>query len=256
MTYQCLYCSNAYEIKLNYDRHRFICMFKHKSKSQKQNDLENIEPKLTETERDKLIRSMFLKIQKMDTVIHHLKEDIDKLKKKQKINILEFLNSENGIVPILPLKEWIYQIDVSISHLIKAFETDLIQGMMECLKQAIIISPNIPFCSFIQKNKTLFVYRIPIISTSNSKPKPRWEIMNHDEMKKLLVILAYRFLQIFMQWKEENYFPEEKEWQEKMMIYTKKITDICENTQNTRAHRILDWFINYIQRNFVEYEII
>jgi disulfide oxidoreductase YuzD len=39
------------------------------------------------------------------------------------------------------------------------------------------------------------------------------------------------------------------------MIYSKKVMcqDICENT---RAHRILDWLISAIQRNFVEYEIV
>jgi hypothetical protein len=231
-------------------------MFKHKSNAQKQKELETIEPKLTESERDKLIRSMFYKIQKMDVTIKELKKEMIVLKKKQRINILEHLNSENGIIPSLSLKEWIYAIDVSISHLIKVFETDLIQGMMECLKQAILVSPNIPFCSFIQKNKTLFVYRIPCTSTStSSSSSARWEIMTHDDMKKTLNLLSFRFLQIFIQWKQTNYYPDNEEWQEKVMIYSKKVMcqDICENT---RAHRILDWLITAIQRNFVEYEII
>jgi hypothetical protein len=232
-------------------------MFKHKSNSQKQKELETIEPKLTESERDKLIRSMFYKIQKMDITIKELKKEMIVLKKKQRINILEHLNSENGIIPCLTLKEWIFAIDVSISHLIKVFETDLIQGMIECLKQAILVSPNIPFCSFIQKNKTLFVYRIntsSMSSTSDTDIK-KWEIMTHDEMKKTLNLLSFRFLQIFIQWKQTNYFPDNEEWQEKVMIYSKKVMcqDICENT---RAHRILDWLITAIQRNFVEYEIV
>lgn len=249
MAYQCKYCDNhSFESKLMYERHMLICMFKHKSKSQKQKELETIEPKLTESERDKLIRNMFFKIQRMDMTIQQLKDDVLKLKKKQKINLLEYLNSENGIIPILVLKEWIYHIDVSMSHLIKVFETDLVQGMMECLKQAILISPNIPFCSFIQKNKTLFVYR----SITN---ETKWEIITHNEMKKVLNLLSFRFLQTFIQWKQENRFPDNEEWQEKMMIYSKKVMgqDMCENT---RAHRIQDWLINTIQRNFVEYEIV
>jgi len=255
-TYHCKYCDNhSFDCKLNYERHMLICMFKHKSNAQKQKELETIEPKLTESERDKLIRSMFYKIQKMDVTIKELKKEMIVLKKKQRINILEHLNSENGIIPSLSLKEWIYAIDVSISHLIKVFETDLIQGMMECLKQAILVSPNIPFCSFIQKNKTLFVYRIPCTSTSTSSSTARWEIMTHDDMKKTLNLLSFRFLQIFIQWKQTNYYPDNEEWQEKVMIYSKKVMcqDICENT---RAHRILDWLISAIQRNFVEYEIV
>ena len=251
MAYICKYCDNhSFECKLTYERHMLICMFRHKSKSQKQKELETIEPKLTDYERDKLIRSMMFKMQKMENTIKDLKIDIVKLKKKQKINILEHLNSENGILPTLSLKDWIYHIDVSISHLIKVFETDLIQGIIECLKQAILISPNIPFCSFLQKNKTLFVYRICSTSTS-----AKWEIMTHDDMKKMLNLLSFRFLQVFIQWKQDNYYPDNEEWQEKTMIYSKKIMgqDICENT---RAHRILDWLISNIERNFVEYEII
>lgn len=252
MTYVCKYCDNhTFDSKLNYERHMLICMFKHKSKSQKQKELESIEPKLTESERDRLIRCMFLKMQKMETTIKELKNDMIILKKKQRINILEHLNSENGILPSLSLKDWIKHIDVSVSHLIKVFETDLVQGIIECLKQAILISPNIPFCSFIQKNKTLFVYRIPASSNAGAK----WEIMTHDDMKKAFNLLAFRFLQVFIKWKQDNYFPDNVEWQEKIMIYSKKIMgqDICENT---RAHRILDWLISNIQRNFVEYEII
>ena len=255
MTYLCKYCDNhTFDSKLNYERHMLICMFKHKSKSQKQKELESIEPKLTDSERDRLIRSMLLKIQKMDNTIKELKNDVVILKKKQRINILEHLNSENGILPSLSLKDWIYHIDVSVSHLIKVFETDLIQGIIECLKQAILISPNIPLCSFIQKNKTLFVYRISSASSATNIII-RWEIMTHDEMKKALNLLAFRFLQVFIQWKQDNYFPDNEEWQEKIMIYSKKIMgqDICENT---RAHRVLDWLITTIQRNFVEYEII
>jgi hypothetical protein len=244
-------------------------MFKHKSNSQKKKELEMIEPKLTESERDKLIINMFYKIKRMDIIIKELKEDIVKLKKNKKINILEHLNSENGIIPLLPLKEWIFNIDINVTHLFKVFETDLVQGIIECLKQAILMHPNIPFCSFIQRNKTLFVYRIPLTSIlSTSSPAssseldteekellPKWEIINHDEIKKVLNWLSFRFLQIFVQWKQDNYIPDNEEWQEKSMIYLKNVMgqDICENT---RAHRIQDWLINTIQRNFIEYEIV
>lgn len=272
MTYQCKYCDNrSFECKLTYEKHMMICMFKHKSNSQKQKELEMIEPKLTESERDKLIRNMFFKIKRMDMVIKELKDDIVKLKKNKKINILEHLNSENGIIPLLPLKEWIFSIEINITHLIKVFETDLVQGIIHCLKQAILMHPNVPFCSFIQRNKTLFVYRVPLIgithytSASSSSSSelgteekvllPKWEIINHDEMKKALNLLSFRFLQLFIQWKQDNYIPDNQEWQEKTMIYSKKIMgqDICENT---RAHRIQDWLINTIQRNFIEYEIV
>ena len=272
MTYCCKYCDNrSFECKLTYDKHMLICMFKHKSASQKQKELETIEPKLTEYERDKLIRNMFYTIKKMAIEIKELKTEVVKLKKNKKINILEHLNSENGIIPLLPLKEWIFQIDITKTHLLKVFETDLVRGMIECLKQTILISPNIPFCSFIQRNKTLFVYRTPIsgpssYSSSSSETAesgsgsgivsiPKWEIINHDEMKKALNLLSFRFLQLFIQWKQDNYIPDNQEWQEKTMIYSKKVMgqDICENT---RAHRIQDWLITTIQRNFVEYEII
>lgn len=270
MAYLCKYCDNrSFECKLTYEKHMLICMFKHKSNSQKRKELETIEPKLTEYERDKLIRNMFYKIKKMEITIKELKDDIVKLKKNKKINILEHLNSENGIIPILPLKEWIFNIDINQTHLFKVFETDLVQGIIDCLKQAILIHPNIPFCSFIQKNKTLFVYRIPLnisgsfpssassseFGTEEKELLPKWEIINHDEMKKALNLLSFRFLQIFIKWKQDNYIPYNEEWQEKTMIYSKKIMgqDICENT---RAHRIQDWLINTIQRNFIEYEIV
>ena len=262
MAYLCKYCDNrSFECKLTYEKHMLICMFKHKSNSQKRKELETIEPKLTESERDKLIRNMFYKIKKMDIIIKELKDDIVKLKKNKKINILEHLNSENGIIPVLPLKKWIYNIDINQNHLFKVFETDLVQGIIDCLKQAILIHPNIPFCSFIQKNKTLFVYRVSSSPSSSEECVDekellsKWEIINHDEMKKALNLLSFRFLQIFIKWKQDNYIPDNEEWQEKTMIYSKKIMgqDICENT---RAHRIQDWLINTIQRNFIEYEIV
>ena len=67
----------------------------------------------------------------------------------------------------------------------------------------------------------------------------------------MLNLLSFRFLHVFLQWKRDNYYPDNQEWQEKTMIYSKKIVgqDIC-------AQRIFDWLILNIQRNFVEYEII
>jgi len=84
MTYLCKYCDNhSFECKLSYERHMLICMFKHKSQKQKQKELETIEPKLTDTERDKLIRNMFYKMQKMEKTITDLKNDVIKLKKNK-----------------------------------------------------------------------------------------------------------------------------------------------------------------------------
>ena len=252
MTYTCEYCSQySFEIKNNYNKHIVQCQLTHKSQKEKQNTIESISPKLTPTELNRIVLQLVYKNEKLEKRLKKAEEAIANLRKREKITILQTLNSDSFIKPEKTLKEWIQSITISISHLEMAFQTDLIQGIQLCIKEAILESDitQLPFCAFIQRPKHLFMFQESETQTIDR----RWKMVSCDEMQKINNILSYRFLRAYLHMNNttirEKYADiSDIEWKEKDMLFTTKIMgqDIPENM---RSRKLQDYFIQLVQRD-------
>lgn len=247
MTHQCIICSATFGNKYYYSRHELMCRFMYKSKHEKRDDIESIDTKLTETQKDKLLSNLLYDFEKMKSEFDKMKEDVRLLKRKQKVSLEKWLNSPSGPIPQKTWRDWVLSIPVLNSHLELVFKNDLFVGMIECLKNAIDSYTEIlPICAFHQKQKTLYYYNYREKTQVN-----KWEILDNEEMKKILNLLNHRFLQLFLKYEPTQL----EQWSENEMMYSRKVMgkDMCENT---RSSRIQEWLYSTLKRNFVEIEIL
>jgi hypothetical protein len=152
------------------------------------------------------------------------------------------------------MKEWITEIPIRNSHLEKVFQADLVEGMIYSMRDHITRDDVLPFMAFEQKPKTIFGFHKSVDSILET---PKWEMLDFDEMKKIWRLFAYRFLQKFLIWQEENQemIQSSEEWKETHMLYLQKIMGE-NNCENHRSRKLQEWLYSYIYKKFVEVEII
>jgi len=274
MTYECTICNAcSFELKENYDRHRFLCIFKHKSKKEKTKMVERIPMKLTETDIYSLVGQLIYKNEVLEKRLSSVEEELAKIRRKQRISILSWLNSSFGYHPSVTFKEWIKRLPIHIQYIEVALKTDLLQGMVLCMKDAIFHSKivDLPFCAFHQKNKQLYIFQ-ESVSSESGEVERKWSILANDDMLPIVSILSQLFLRHYLQWKtifipyscspfpfseekEQEREREDEERKEKELSYLTKITgnDIC-NT--VKCRKIVEMLITMIQRDFNEIEIV
>lgn len=256
MSHPCIYCNKSYNIKYYFERHTLLCEFLHKSKSEKQMEIEPASPSLTDTQSNKLIIQMMYEFEKMKTKMKKMEDKIRLLERKQKIHLEQWLNSPSGPVPIQTLRELFQTIPITIEHLETIFKSDLLSAMLLCLKEALesMDIDGIPCCAFIQKPNILYFYDIREKSI-NTPSNPKWSILSKDDIISVLSILSYRFLQLFLRYSNEPRPTYSRTWSENEMIYSRKVMG-KESCETTRVNCIKEYLYNTLKQNFVEIEII
>lgn len=270
MTYECTIChACSFELKETYDRHRFLCIFKHKSKKEKTKMIERIPMKLTETDIYSLVAQLIYKNEEQEKRLSTVENELAKIRRKQRISILSWLNSSFGYHPTVTFKEWIKRLPINVQYIEMVLKTDLLQGMVLCLKDAIFHSKivDLPFCAFHQKNKQLYIYQESVSSESGEKER-KWTILSNDEMLPIVSILSQLFLRHYLQWKmvfipyssssflsEQEKEREETERKEKELSYLTKITGNDIN-DIVKCRKMVETLISMVQRDFNEIEIV
>lgn len=265
MVYECTICNAcSFELKENYDRHRFLCIFKHKSKKEKQKMIERIPIKLTETDTYQLVLQLVYKCETLEKRLISVEDELAKIRRKQRISILSWLNSSFGYRPPVIFKEWIKGLPIHTTHIEMALKMDLVQGMVLCLKDAIFHSKiiDLPFCAFHQKQKNLYIYQEMYSDVENKdeeKPEDtrKWIVISNEDMLKTIHLLSQLFLRHYLQCSESflSKSASENDRKENELTYLKKITgnDVGDVA---KCRKIIDTLINMVQRDFNEIEIV
>ena len=268
MTYECTIChACSFELKDNYDRHRFMCIFKHKPKKEKIKMVERIPMKLTETDIYSLVAQLIYKNEEQEKRLAVVENELAKIRRKQRISILSWLNSSFGYSPSVTFKDWIKRLPINVQYIEMALKTDLLQGMVLCLKDAIFHSKivDLPFCAFHQKNKQLYIFQE---IENNGEVERKWSILSNDEMLPIVSSLSQLFLRHYLQWKtvfipysscsflsEQEKEREEEERKEKELFYLTKITGNDIN-DTAKCRKMVETLISMVQRDFNEIEIV
>ena len=231
-SYRCSLCMIPFRTKYYFDKHFVFCKgFLHKPAKEHYAELESIDTELTTGQMSKLLRNLLYEFQKINKELGEVKVELGKLKKKQKTNIIKWLNSSLGPKPnAKTAKDWVRELSVSTFYIEKVLEDDLPSGMVAFLRDA-IMDPNIissggaPISAFEQNTKTLYGYKTD-----------KWEVMNRDDFVIVVRILSQKFSVSFSEWMDEN---EEDcslryrdRWEEVKLQYFKKICggEMCEKT--------------------------
>ena len=90
----CMYCNRTFSCKTALNKHKFgSCLWLHTSRREKLDEIDAFEPSMTDKQRDTMIRHLLLQMTKMNEKIGAMQKEITYLKQKQKISILNHLNS-------------------------------------------------------------------------------------------------------------------------------------------------------------------
>lgn len=215
--YQCAFCKREYKEKFNYDRHTVCCEFLCKTRREQLNDIDKIEKIPTQKE-------MFMLIQELALRNEKLEKEITKLKhvQKQKINILEWLNSTYSSKPNIVFMDWVLQVVYSeINNILEiVYQTNLSNGLIKLFENIITIDNinTIPIRAYENKTNVFYIY-------TKTLHKFEWKIISNDEFNRILSKICHQFI---VQFKNNWFIPNETK---------------IENDENYK-----DMYINYYQR--------
>jgi hypothetical protein len=198
--------------------------------------------------------------------LHHLEQRVNVLEKensslkngmvlKRKIDVLEWLNDELEIVPMMTFQKWILslQYDKSIQTV---FREGLITGIIELLDIGINDvslkdSSYLPLRVFYQKQNLFYIYDI---DDTNQDKETKWLLLSNTDLDKWITIICNKFLAEFHKWFKEN--EEMIQINEKMndtyVLYFKRTLGDKRITEELRNQRVKQHIIKSIKQGHKE----
>ena len=252
--YSCVHCQRNYQRKLYFDRHVIACEFLSKSKREHTIEFEELADTPSVRELYAIIMGLASKCKQLETKL----DAVSKWTRitKQKLNIVEWLNTNHRAPEMQDYDAWFNEIKVEPQHLHQLFETDYVQGVMAFLKERLPSPENNnnkddvrPLRAFTSKENAFYIYR----QTEN-----QWLNLDLAAFNKLMYLLDKLFMGEFIKWQNANKhkissddFPE---------IYSNNMKKIMggNNTREQLYSRIKKELYMYIRSdppNIMEYEV-
>ena len=216
----CTWCGKGYKTRVNLDKHVILCELIHKSSkkhgSNKNSDLNEIGDDLPSS---KKMYQMLLELGYKYSKLEEKMEEVNKfiVKKKQKINVVEWLNS--NITPSLVFENLIDQIKINDSDIEFLFENnflDMINGVLSRFVYNGESSNNlIPLFAFSQKANVFYAF-VKLNNNNNTKCSDDkcsddkcsddkccgiWIELSKDQLMKFLMRIQMKVSKAFCEWK-------------------------------------------------------
>ena len=240
-----LYCHRDYQRKVYFDRHVVACQFL--SKSNKERDLELEELADTPSTRDlyKIVMELAAKCNQLETQLKEVTKWASI--KKQKLNIIDWLNENNKGVSRTSFNDVLKAITITQDDLSILFETDYTGGVMHVLKRHLSNSDSSPLCAFTSKENVFYVFM-----------EKEWVLCNNECYTKLMHLLDKQFMGAFIQWQTENKHKGSSD--DFAMLYSKNMKKVMggaftRDQLYSRIKKELYTLIRSDPPNILEYEI-
>jgi hypothetical protein len=254
--YQCCFCKREYKEKFNYDRHKVCCEFLCKSRREQLNELDQIEKLPTQKEMYMLIQELALRNEKLEKEIAKLKQV-----QKQKINILEWLNSPNNPNnPMMHFNEWISKVVFpEIKNLLEiVYQTNLSTGLMNLFQNIIKMDDlnKLPIRAYENKSNTFYIFQ-------EKEGGFEWKIITNDEFNKILSKISHQFI---VQFKNNWFIPNQEKiehdenYKDMYVNYYKSILGgnerISDESRNQKIRQFIYSIIKQNIKSIVEYDFM
>ena len=190
MVYTCKTCQKEYKSKESFLRHENFCEMIHKSKREKDKELEDFDTIPTIKDLFNITKELIVKYEKLQKDHNNLKQLV--YKKQKKINVIDWLN--NNITNIENFDKWYNNLNFKIDHLEFIFNFGNIDGLIEILNIIITDKNIIPIKCFGEKENTFYIY------TQNHN----WRIITNDELILFIKTLNKNITNLFGIWQENN----------------------------------------------------
>lgn len=191
----CVYCGKTYKLRTNVDKHMTLCELIYKSKKtgfivEEEDDIPSL----------KKMYKMLLELGKKYNTLEEKVDEINKfvIKKKKKINVLEWLNANKHPLLIFDkLHETIIINDEDIIYLLNNSFNDTLNGIFN--RNIYNVSENdSPVVAFVQKSNIFYVYN------KNNEDKLEWQELNRDKLVKFLNKVHMKLIKYFNDWKKKQ----------------------------------------------------
>jgi hypothetical protein len=186
----CVYCGKSYVKKTNLNNHVIVCELLHKSSKSVNIEEEDSIPSQ---------RKMYQMILELSKKINGMDEKIDEInkwvvKKKKKINVIEWLNS--NITPEFKFDNLTDKISILEDDIKNLLDNSFNDVLNEIFSRTIYNSKlEQPISSFIQKSNVFYIYE---------NEDAGWIEMSREMLIKFLDKVYMKISRVFSEWKKNN----------------------------------------------------
>jgi hypothetical protein len=200
----CVNCGKSYKKRVNLDKHSVLCDLLQRSKRQNTNPvLENLL-----AEDDEPIpsqRKLFQMLIELGQRYNKLEEKVDELnkwvvRKKKKINVLEWLNA--NINPTAIFENIIEKIIINEEDIKNLLERSFYDVMNDIFSRTIynFDESGSPILAFVQKQNVFYIYDNTNITDNNNNVKS-WIELSKERLTKFLTKVHMKIVKAFYDWK-------------------------------------------------------
>jgi hypothetical protein len=206
----CMFCNKPYKTKEKMYKHMVLCETMHRARTRKliieDNDDELLVP--SPQKMYQIILDLAVKCNKMETELQEMKKWVDK--KKRKINVLEWLNSNVFVDSTFDtLAERVEIIDSDIQFLLRnsfydtlhrIFERSFFKNVHLQMKDGGKVFVSYPLFAFTHKQNVLYTFT----DNGTSDGGKKWIESHRDSLVCLFNSLHMKIVCKLMEWKKKN----------------------------------------------------
>jgi hypothetical protein len=202
----CVYCGKIYKTRTNLDKHIILCELVHKSKKKNNNNnLDDYDDIPSQKKLYKMLLELGDKYSKLEEKVDEMSKFI--IKKKKKINVLEWLNT--NITPEIIFDKLIDKIiilDEDIDYLINNSIYDTLNHIFSRNIYNPISETEYPIFAFIQKQNIFYIYS-KVNDTDKDKETDKdimWQELTKEKLIKFMNKVHCKISKYMFDWKKQR----------------------------------------------------
>jgi hypothetical protein len=261
----CKSCGKSYTRKSSLERHQILCeiMLKCRNKRDNQIDKEENDDLPSHSQLCKIVQELAYKCVSMENEMDNMRKWINK--KKKKINILNWLNTNHVNMCETNFTEWAKDIQITDDHLDILFNNNIYNCLQNIFQT--VIDNDAPIKCFSQKAHVFYIFTTSSIANNNNNSNTNdinndfmsWRQMEADDWIPFLRTIQKKMLGAISKWREIN--AERLRQNDKLSeIYNKaiiKITSIPITNTDAGISKVRGALYNYLKtdlKTILEYE--
>jgi len=201
----CVHCGKGYKTRINLEKHLVLCELLYKSKRiSLNNDEDEDMPMPSQRQMFKMLLELGQKYSKLEEKVDEINKWV--VKKKKKINVLEWLNV--NMIPELIFENLVDKIPIIESDFEFLLQNSFLDTINEIFARTIynISETANPIFAFAQKANIFYIYdTISIIKTNdNNTSEPVWLELSKEKMIRFLNKMQMKISKSFYEWRKIN----------------------------------------------------
>ena len=189
----CVYCGKSYKKTTNLEKHIVLCELLSKTKKGLVLEEEENDDVISEKKMYNILLELGIRFNKLEEKVDELSKWV--IKKKKKINIIEWLNA--NMRPDIKFDSLIEKIHITQDDVKYLFENSFADTLNNIFSRNIYnLSENeYPIFAFVQKSNMFYIYEDESVG---------WVDLSREKMSKFLNRVHMKLLRVYGEYKKEN----------------------------------------------------